>query len=359
VFATPEDGFSDASSSVVTKRPISPKIKSYPFQTELAKMVSSTDQKQHTAEASASPSVAKGRKPPPSSSSTLQPQTQQPQQARMQEKEHEQEQEHILQREYVPLLQELTDATNSLLNSYGTVAKEFNQQSQRNHQNKKENTHFMNNWKSSLLEELGVDVDPVYNARVKYGRAVTMLIYYTITIKLKFAMSQWKQFTTATNRQRRFWAGSLLVRIARGMLSRNSVRQMKFLRQKQKEAEEEYERQRMVFRSYMCYKITKAWRRYQKRKQRKLRERRRRACVLIQARARGMLARAHVRWLRNYRQQCWQSSIAIQCAYRIHLAKRKVPSPPPLLPPALTLCSSCSSASWSMSASGNSVELRN
>jgi hypothetical protein len=362
VFATPEDGFSDASSSVTTKRPISPKVKAYPFQTELAKMVSSADHKQTHAAATpvAAGSLGKGRKPPssahPSSSSPPRQQRQQQQEKgqgqqqqekgqgqQQQEKgqgQQHQEQDNILQREYIPLLQELTSATNELLQSYGTVAKEYNDQSHRTHQQKKENTLFLNSWKSSLLEELGVDVDPVYNARVKYGRAVTMLIYYTVTMKLKFALGQWKHFTTETNRRRRLRAGELLVRIGRGMLSRREVRERRWLHQQQREAEEEYERQRMIFRSFMAYKITKVWKRYQKRKQRKLRDRRRRACVLIQTTARGMLARAHVRWLRSYRQQCLISSIKIQCAYRIHLAKRKVCSSFLTLSLPLLCCSS-------------------
>lgn len=320
VFATPDDGWSDDSSSV-SKRPISPKIKSYPFQTPLANMITAAD----TNPSDSSP-VTKGRCPPP------QPEGKglgvSSKKASLKDTEATEEvmlsTQDIVKKEYVPLLQQLTDATNELLKSYGTVAKEYNHQALRQHQAKKENTQFMNHWKTSIYDELGVDVDPIYTAKVKYGRAVTMIIYYTITMKLKFAISQWKDFTREMNRRKKIWAGALLTRIGRGMLSRMAVRQMKYLRQKQREAEEEYERQRAIFRNFMCRKITKVWKRYLKRKQRKIRERRRKACVLIQAHVRGMLARIYVVWLRQYRQKCTQSAVKIQSTYRMHLAVRKV-----------------------------------
>lgn len=121
-------------------------------------------------------------------------------------------------------------------------------------------------------------------------------------------------------------AGALLVRIGRGMIARMEVREIKLNIKRQKEAEEEYERQRLAFRSFMCRKITKTWKKYLKRKQRKIKDRRRNACIKIQSLFRGIKARAYVKWLRNYRRNCKQGATKIQCAYRAHTIHTRLQS---------------------------------
>ena len=230
----------------------------------------------------------------------------------------------FLQSTYEPMLQQTTDVANAALTTYDTIAQQFDRNQQQNYRRRKHHDTFMGNWKTSLLEEIGLDIDPAHNTRVKYGKAITLVMYYLIIVKFKHAIERWKQFVTKVNKFRRDRAARLLGRVCRGMLARQMVTEMRINRQRQLEAEQEFERQRRAFQNFMSRRIAVAWRRHRKWQSKKLRRLRYVAARTIQKRARGNRGRAYARWFRMYKERCLASCILIQSVWRMYKAKRRV-----------------------------------
>ena len=225
---------------------------------------------------------------------------------------------------YDPVLQEATTVANEALSTYGRVAQAFDKNQQQSHHRRKNHDTFMSNWKTGLLEDIGLDIDPAHNTRVKYGKAITLVIYHLIIVKFKHAIEIWKHFVFKANKLRRDRAARLLGRVCRGMLARQMAAEMRINRQRQREAEQKFERQRRAFQNFMSRRIALAWRRHRKWQSKKLRRLRYVAARTIQKRARGNSGRAYARWYRMYKERCLASCIIVQSVWRMYKAKRRV-----------------------------------
>jgi hypothetical protein len=225
---------------------------------------------------------------------------------------------------YMPVLQEATDIANDIISKVQSVKviKQMNDVSKIN--NIENHTKFMNKWKSSLLDELGVNVDPEFSKYRLTLSSVQLFFYYFRSIQITHAFSKWKIWLLHCNQYRMYNAAAFINRVLRGYMARVMVRNIRHHIKLQHEAEIEQEKQRQIFRNYQVVKISRTWKRYKRRKIRKEKQLRFQSAVRIQRRVRGMMGRDRARRYRKFLEKQLSCSVTIQCWWRQILARRKV-----------------------------------
>lgn len=186
------------------------------------------------------------------------------------------------------------------------------------------NHHSLNNVIDSAYDDLGIDLNPLYNKKRYFGKSFMLLLYYYNFCRQKqgfiFLYEQAKKVTA----NRHAWSCILLVRVGRGMLGRLKCKAMRDNLKRQAAVNAEYQRQLALYYDKNASIMTRAIFIYVKAKILKRRLRQKRSAICIQKIARGHLIRNRFALEFEMKTKQRKFSIIIQKTYRLRLAKKRV-----------------------------------
>lgn len=187
-----------------------------------------------------------------------------------------------------------------------------------------ENNASLNNVIDSAYDDLGIDLNPLYNKKRYFGKSFMLLLYYYNFFRQKqgfiFLYEQAKKVTA--NRERN--SCILLVRVGRGMLGRLKCKAIRDILKRQAAVNADYQRQLALYYDKNASIITRAIFIYVKAKIMERLLRQKRSVICIQKIARGHLIRNKFALEFEMKTKQRKFSITIQKAYRLRLAKRRV-----------------------------------
>lgn len=189
---------------------------------------------------------------------------------------------------------------------------------------KKAEKSLMDEVKMRSYDDLGLDLDAKFTAVRVASRAVNMMMFYMIEVRLRGSFVKLKEQTRLASIARREAAAALINRVARGMFARLETRQLRRMLFLAREVERRTAetRQTTLRKAVQC--ITRAIRLYGKMRVLRINRRRRLAATCVQRHIRGKLAKIRCNRLRNWNEWLKFNAVRIQCAFRQHLARRKV-----------------------------------
>lgn len=177
--------------------------------------------------------------------------------------------------------------------------------------------------KTRCYDDLGLDLDSKFTAVRIASKAVNMMMFYMVEVRLKGSFLKLKEQTRLASIARRERASRLLNRVGRGMLARADVRKLR----RMVYSAREHERRTVETRSTEYRKaascITRAIRLYTRMKIIRRRRRQRLAATCIQRRIRGIIARVRVYRLQNWNEWLRLNAVKIQCMARQRFARRR------------------------------------
>ena len=217
--------------------------------------------------------------------------------------------------------QAITDAASASIESgYRVMQAQFVETLQEARKSRKEHSHFMNSWRAALLDDMGLNVDPLFNEMRFKSKAAFLLFHFVYALQTKSAIGVWKLYSKRWLDAKIKRSGFILTRVARGMLGRMRFREMKRLHELRLK---ELERQRQAWllkRNISATKIICLFRGNLARKQVARLRRRYEAAAAIQALVRGVLTRVRIIRAALLR----KGVLRIQCFFRKTIARRKV-----------------------------------
>lgn len=229
-----------------------------------------------------------------------------------------------IQKAYQPVFNEAAAVASKLASTYDKIQEVKHAEKKKAKAVNREHLKFLDSWKTSIIDGLGVTLDSKFTYERKFGQCLRVLFFYVYLGNIRITFRRWIEFKIMANAHRRSQAALTLTRVARGMLGRIQVREMRENIRKQREAEERFERQRQALRNYKARRIAMCWKRHKQYQRRKYREMRSRAATSIQRHVRGVQGRAYALWYRHYLAKKLRSTIVIQSAWRMYKAKRRV-----------------------------------
>jgi hypothetical protein len=181
---------------------------------------------------------------------------------------------------------------------------------------------FLDKLKCSMLDDYGLNVDEVFNRRRKYGKACYMLIYYVNMFKLKTTFAWLKVQVMHLIQQRRIGAAMTLAFYAKKFLNYKHDREIRRNLEAQAEARRQAEkrnRDRIDLASSLVLGLVRF-------SVVRKRINRRKAAIIIERHARGMIGRRLAAQMRAFEYFRFCCARIIQCCYRQRLARRRVGS---------------------------------
>jgi hypothetical protein len=185
-------------------------------------------------------------------------------------------------------------------------------------------TKFMDTWRGSLYDELGLDVDPAFNRRRVFGDAWRTLAYHVGLGRLRAALCQLRRQTSLSREGLRRTAGAFLSRILWGHKARRRVHTLRRNLQLQREAQLLHQRVEERYAMYNKLRIFKTCFSYRSRVKAALARLRMERALAIQCSFRIALAKARMGRVRRFYRLRSECARRVQTAYRRHAARRKV-----------------------------------
>lgn len=183
---------------------------------------------------------------------------------------------------------------------------------------------FMDNMRISLYDELGLNVDEKFTKRRFFSNASKTLLYYVYTKILKDCMKHWKYQSNEVTLALEMKSVTCIARVMRGKLAR--MRHAKILENMRirQEAAINAIKKRNALLHFSAFVLSKALRVYCKRQAIRRHIVQRLAATNIQRIFRSFAAHTKFQIMKIHFKLVTSKAVFIQCAYRQHLAKRKV-----------------------------------
>lgn len=227
-----------------------------------------------------------------------------------------------LNAEYTPVVREAIEIGRTLSERQGLLGKELDAIEKKIESSRKD--RFMDKWRGSLYDDIGLDVDPAFNRRRIFGDAWKTLVYYVALHRLRAGMDMLHAQTQRTTEGIRSNAGGFLNRILWGHAARVRVWKIRDNIRQQREAEILHEKVEASYRLYNELKVFKVCFSYRMRVRAARLKLEKEKSINLQCFWRICLAKKRTKRFRRYFLLKTNCVIRIQCRYRRHLAARRV-----------------------------------
>jgi len=225
---------------------------------------------------------------------------------------------------YDSVARDTKQSAKAILAAYTHHKTRFARQTAKVDKQATEAEEWMDSYKMSLHDELGVDIDAKFLQKKLAERAIRLMMFYILEVQLKNSFTLLRDQTRRVTNARFVRAAAAVNRMGRGLIARQYAR----ARARKVKDRNDYERgtkyKRIRLENTKARVIQRALRLFTKMKAIKRLLEFRRAATTIQRRARGTQGRDYARRVKLWRDWLKINSTMIQCSFRQHLARRKV-----------------------------------
>jgi hypothetical protein len=183
---------------------------------------------------------------------------------------------------------------------------------------------FLNDFSARVKDEMGIDLNAQYNRLRHFRHWLQILLLHFLHCRQRAGFQQWWAVTRMLRKRRMRLAASRIYKALRTGISWRRKRELEHYEMLQREDEHRrfVENQLFIAKKAKC--ITRAIRRYVKRKRLWYLMGLRRAATEIQRHCRGRLGRKRYQYVLQAHRRIYSAALMIQCMVRVRLSRRRV-----------------------------------